>query len=91
MQKHIGFVAALGAILLVGAGCARPPATDSTGEDSFEMRVDTSAEVDATVDAMLEDADEEKTQEAEVEKDAEDVTSDSAELNAVMQGDYELK
>ena len=92
MRKNFVLAAAVGTLLLVGAGCSKPAAMSDTKKDDAAMvKVDGSATTDATVDQLLMDADKEKMQQAEVEKSADDAVSDTAEINTITQGNYELK
>lgn len=104
MRKN-AYGALLVALLFVGAGCGAAVDTSadvetegimkedgdtSDGDDMVDVKVDDDS-VDAQVDGFLKDSDDEKEDEAEIEKDADAATSDSAEFNALMQGEYEIK
>jgi hypothetical protein len=92
MRKNFVLAAALGTLLLVGAGCYKPAAmSDTKKDDAVILKADGSATTDATVDQLLMDADKEKMQQAEVEKNADDAVSDTSGINTLIQGNYELK
>lgn len=92
MKRTTPYGTVLVALLFVGAGCT----SSMRGEadlDTAPMKVEAGAsvDVDAAIDAVLESTDVEAAAQAEVEKDADDAAADSAELDAMMQADYEVK
>lgn len=92
--------AALAALLFVGAGCAAKqeasletqlPSPDAAMEANVNaaVKLDAAGTVDATVDAIIDGVEVEQKVQAEADADAS--VNDSAELNAVSEGSYELK
>lgn len=105
MQKRITVALLTGSLLLLGAGCTArqsattsletaPPAEEAGMEASADAALKVRAEagdVDATVDILIDGAAEESALQDELSGDASDLTSDSAEINAYGQAEYDLK
>lgn len=105
MRRYAAYAGLLASILLVGAGCAaKQGANVNVGADvrmedeggknggmEGKIEVEGSSDVDGTVNAIMMDLDDEKEANAEIEKNAEEVESDKAELNAYGTSSYEVK
>jgi hypothetical protein len=99
MRKTLPYSLAIGALLLVGAGCGfrQEAQVDTQAEvgapdammDKDAMKADGS--VDASVEAILDGMEEEDAEGMEAEKDADDVDATSGEVNTLIESDYEVK
>lgn len=94
MRNKLRFALAT-SLLFVGAGCAanvqQDDATDVNANAAMKGDLGAPVDIDAEVDTILKASDEEKTAEREMESDASEVGSDGAEIDAMIEGTYEIK